>query len=581
MSVEEKWSCVLTNKVYGLGLAWDKAPGQMPLDLDLQAVIVDANGQIVDAVYFNNSYALKGAVQMANDQTTGESEGLDESIWVKINQLPESIKMVIFVVAAYSGGCLADAENGVLRICEGDLYHVVKEFPIEHSCAQADMVAMLLRDAQGIWTLQELTEPAENGSHFIDILEPMIGDHIRKFIKGAPAYQTVSFQMGKGSVVDLPHASALKRAIIAIGGEMPKDCDADADIDVSAVFFSASGKALGAVDSDRLQMFGFRHTGDGSAGSSELDDEAIGVTMDEIPDCVSQIFILMTVKDGTFKNVAMAYARVTDHLCTDLARFEFQGGIDEQGLVIGRFFRSPSRRWGFQAYGSFCKGPTWKEAQPELQALFSTPPHIASGVRRTLDDKGNPPVSGAKSEKPAAKKRAPKVAKEVSEAPPQEGTAEANAAKKQAGENPAPKKKAAAKPREAAPEVAGTEETSNTPAEVKEESQRPRNTELRSWKPSSDVPASCQTSQRNLNVSGLDSTGISSRTGGKKLTFRHSKLRQTFKAAPMDAEQTEAAAAPVESNELGPEERPVDERREIEEKPAPPCSWMCSRGRLW
>lgn len=581
MSAEERWSCVLKNHVYGLGLAWDNYPGQAPLDLDLQAVIVDENGQIVDAVYFNNSFALKGAVQMAGDHTTGESEGLDESIWVRINKLPQAVKMVIFVVAAYSGGCLADAENGFLRICEGDTHHVIKQIPIEHSCAQAGMVAMLIRDAEGIWIMEELKEPAETGSHFLDILEPMIGDLIRSYIHGAPEQQTVSFQMGKGSLIDLPHRSTLKRVIIAIGGEMPDGCEFDADIDVSAVFFSTSGKALGAVDHDRLQMFGLRHSGDGSAASSDLDDEAICVNMEEIPDCVSQIFILMTVKDGTFQNVTSAYARVTDHLCTDLARFDFSGGIDEQGLVIGRFFRSPSHRWGFQAYGSFCKGPTWKEAQPELKALFLTPPHTESGVRRTLTKgKAHTADSGATPQKPAGKKKAPKAAKEVSEAPPQEGTAEANAAKKHAGENPVQKKKTSAKAREAAPEVAGTEESSLASSEVKAETDRQatRSTDIRSWKPCNDVPASCRTVQRNLDPSEPDTSGNSPAAVGKALRFSHSK-RRVSKLEPTDAEQAQAAAAaaPMETNE----ERPVDERREVEEQPAQQCTWMCGRGRLW
>ncbi|CAE7877578.1 unnamed protein product, partial [Symbiodinium sp. KB8] len=53
------------------------------------------------------------------------------------------------------------------------------------------------KDANGKWWLYQVEEPAEHGEHFLDILEPTIGDIIRRRIDNAPKYQRVTFQMKK------------------------------------------------------------------------------------------------------------------------------------------------------------------------------------------------------------------------------------------------------------------------------------------------------------------------------------------------------------------------------------------------
>lgn len=75
---------------------------------------------------------------------------------------------------------------------------------------------MMEKDNEGKWWLYQVDEPAEHGEHFLDILEPTVGDIIRRRIDNAPKHQRVTFQMKKGTAVDLPK-NALKRTAMPWG----------------------------------------------------------------------------------------------------------------------------------------------------------------------------------------------------------------------------------------------------------------------------------------------------------------------------------------------------------------------------
>merc|ERR1712107_339816 len=101
-------------------------------------------------------------------------------------------------------------------------------------------------------------------------------------------------------------------------------------------------------------MFGVSHSGDSLAGSSQTDDEALQMDLTQVPSRVDQIFMLLTIANGTFQNVKSAYARVCDQDTRQLARYSVTGRRVESGLIVGRLVREPGKRWGFQAVGKYC-----------------------------------------------------------------------------------------------------------------------------------------------------------------------------------------------------------------------------------
>uniref|UniRef100_A0A7S4Q754 TerD domain-containing protein n=1 Tax=Alexandrium monilatum TaxID=311494 RepID=A0A7S4Q754_9DINO len=358
----------LSKARYGVAISWDRAKASV--DLDLQAVIVDCQGLIVDAVFYNNLSAFNGAVGHSGDRKVADGKAYTESIWVNLAKLPEPVVLIIFVIAAYGDCLLRDVTGGTISVLEDWVGCRVREAKIERAMADVDAVMMMRRLADGSWMLTEIEEPPSAGSHFLDILEPTIGEIIRKEIPGAPFVQKVKFIMEKGCSVDFQETAALKRLTVGISGKLPRGYVGSVDLDVSAVLFSQDGKILGAVDYAKDEKYGVAHSGDYCAGHSTADDEVITLDLLQIPAKVAQVFFLLTVAGNTFMAVETAYARVADQACAELARYEIPGGADENGLIIARIFRTGDKRWSLQALGMFIHADNWRSAEDILQQVF-------------------------------------------------------------------------------------------------------------------------------------------------------------------------------------------------------------------
>eukprot|EP00930_Biecheleria_cincta_P083276 TRINITY_DN72882_c0_g1_i1.p1 TRINITY_DN72882_c0_g1~~TRINITY_DN72882_c0_g1_i1.p1 ORF type:complete len:428 (+),score=103.16 TRINITY_DN72882_c0_g1_i1:123-1406(+) len=356
----------------GIGVSWDRVGNT--IDLDLQAVVVDNKGAIIDAVYYNNLKALK-SITHSGDEQTGDKAGLDEVIWVSLQKLPEHVRLVIFVVAAFSGGSLREVSNGALHVLEEKLDNEVARYGLEQTDAAVDAVAMLRRTDEGAWCLRIIEEPAREGRHFIDILEPVLGNVIRAEIPGAPRRMKVAFAMEKGSVVDLPETNAIGRIATGLGWDVSPSAGGDVDLDVSAVIFSGDCRPLGAVFFGQTEGFGLQHSGDNLTGEGDGDDEVIQADLMHVPAEAQQIFFVVNIYTNgvTFDNVSNAYCRIMDASGDEMARYVLREGRGERGLIIARLFREPGigsgGRWGFQALGKFCRGQTWKDSVPEMDKL--------------------------------------------------------------------------------------------------------------------------------------------------------------------------------------------------------------------
>mmetsp|Transcript_619 Transcript_619/g.1459 ORF Transcript_619/g.1459 Transcript_619/m.1459 type:complete len:554 (+) Transcript_619:28-1689(+) len=376
---------------YNVAISWD-ADGISKVDLDIQALIVDRSGFIIDAVYYNNLMVLNGAVVSWGDEKTGAKDDWDELVTVNLSKLPRDVALIIFVVAAYDGGCLREAANGKVGVIDTTTNRPVSEWKIEQSMADVDVVSIVKKCADGTWALFFVDEPAECGNHFLDILEPTIGDIIRSEISGAPACQRVSFQMEKGAKVDLPKTSALRRLTVGIGGTLPAGATKGVDIDICAVFFSESGDLIGAVDPEHSSMYGVESSPN-DPRNRHL-DEAMSLDLNQIPENVAHVFLLLIVIHGTFGDVDSTYARIQDQELHELLRHAITAGHHEAGLIIARIYRSAGDRWGFQALGTFFNhhGPSWKTHEAKQAMLHAINLDKSRGKKKKSKKKGHNPA---------------------------------------------------------------------------------------------------------------------------------------------------------------------------------------------
>jgi tellurium resistance protein TerZ len=325
----------------------------------------------MDAVYYNNLKALK-AVTHSGDEVTGEKSGYDEVIWVNINRLPAKAQLILFVVAAHSGGFLRDARNGFVHVLEESKDNELMKVPMERSKQNVDVVAKMSKKVDG-WLFTVIEEPAETGRHFIDIMEPTIGKLVRAEIPSAPKRLKVAFAMEKGTVVDLPQTSDIKFIKAALGWDTD---NGEVDLDVSAVLYDENAKERDAIFFGNLDGHGLTHSGDNLTGEGSGDDEVIQVDLQNVPLWVNQIMFSVNIysKGISFAQVASPYCRILDSSDFELARYELREAGKENGLLIARLFREVGDRWGFQAIGTFCRGQTWKDSLPAMAEVVRKRP---------------------------------------------------------------------------------------------------------------------------------------------------------------------------------------------------------------
>jgi stress response protein SCP2 len=88
-------------------------------DLDVVAFLCDANGKVQqignvdkdkgrffvggDIIFFNNLRHNSGCIWLTGDNRTGEGDGDDEQIIVKLNDLPSTYQKIVFIVQIYNG----------------------------------------------------------------------------------------------------------------------------------------------------------------------------------------------------------------------------------------------------------------------------------------------------------------------------------------------------------------------------------------------------------------------------------------------------------------------------------------------
>mmetsp|Transcript_70970 Transcript_70970/g.154213 ORF Transcript_70970/g.154213 Transcript_70970/m.154213 type:complete len:516 (-) Transcript_70970:163-1710(-) len=335
---------------FALALTWDSLTPGLELDLDLQCVIADKKGRILDAVHGSNRKALNGCVAGPVDGFLKGASNYQQMIWAQLSQMPASVRLIIFVLAAGNGCRLADVDNIKLVVLEEAYGHRLKEFSVSVAgIADTQVIALVKRCKDGSWTLRHSEEPGDiPGSHFLDILEPTIGDIIRQHIPHAPKEQKVTFRMEEDAMVDLRRAENLTRLSVGIGGVLKRNYKS-LDIDISAYFFTGDLNHIGVVGPDSEAMYGVEHFGDRGGPP----DQALSINLQEIPDEVSHIFVVLTACHGTLEMVETAYARLCDQSGGELAIFDINGSQHLSGLILARLLRRPKNHWAFHAAGIF------------------------------------------------------------------------------------------------------------------------------------------------------------------------------------------------------------------------------------
>jgi len=229
-----------------------------------------------------------------------------------------------------------------------------------------DLVGALVHSNGDEWFFRLIDVPAQGGQHFVDILEPTIGNFIRKVIVDAPPRIIAAFTMERGSVVDFPKTADMRQIVAGVGWDTGNE---KVDLDVSVVLMDHAGSHVETVSCHNRKYAGVTHSGDNLTGEGSGDDETITLELDKIPSSVQQlIFIINIFTDGkSFAEVANPYCRVVSSDGEEFCRYQLSQAGSKQGLLVARMSWDASRkRWNFQAVGIPCSGKTCHDSMPAV-----------------------------------------------------------------------------------------------------------------------------------------------------------------------------------------------------------------------
>ena len=166
-----------------LGLGWDAAaPAKRgffggrktaEVDLDASALFFDANGQALDAVYFNQLASKDGSTRHTGDNLNGAGEGDDETILVDLSTVSPAVAQIVFVISSYTGQTFDGVANAFTRLVDDSApgSPEVARFQLTDAGPHTAMImAKVSRQGSG-WTFHAVGERA-TGKTVMDLVTP-------------------------------------------------------------------------------------------------------------------------------------------------------------------------------------------------------------------------------------------------------------------------------------------------------------------------------------------------------------------------------------------------------------------------
>ncbi|MBF0614682.1 MAG: TerD family protein [Magnetococcales bacterium] len=172
-----------------MGLGWDARPqakkglfgflssgGDKEIDLDASVGLFDAQGMLMDQVWFRQLRSLDGAVEHTGDNLTGKGEGDDEQIIVALSRIPAKVHAMVFIVSSYSNDTFDTINNAFCRMVDASNGQEILRYQLSSHGSHTAMLMMSLYRKENGWSVRAVGEPAQ-GRTIADL-----ADRMRQFI---------------------------------------------------------------------------------------------------------------------------------------------------------------------------------------------------------------------------------------------------------------------------------------------------------------------------------------------------------------------------------------------------------------
>lgn len=164
-----------------MGLGWDAVRKKglfgsraQSIDLDASALLFDANGNLVDQVWFQQLTSKDGSVRHTGDNLTGAGEGDDESIRVDLAGVPANVAAIVFTVNSFTGQNFSQIENAFCRLIDESTETEIARYDLSGSGSHTAQVMAKVARSGGGWSMTALGIPT-SGRTFHELLPAIVG----------------------------------------------------------------------------------------------------------------------------------------------------------------------------------------------------------------------------------------------------------------------------------------------------------------------------------------------------------------------------------------------------------------------
>ena len=163
-----------------MGLGWDAAKKRglfgmrnQTIDLDASALLFNADGVLVDQVWFKQLTSKDGSVRHTGDNLTGDGAGDEESIKVDLRRVPPQVSTIVFTVNSFTGQDFSQIENAFCRLIDETGNTEIARYDLSGSGTHtAQVMAKVSREGAG-WSMTAIGAPT-SGRTFRDLLPAVV-----------------------------------------------------------------------------------------------------------------------------------------------------------------------------------------------------------------------------------------------------------------------------------------------------------------------------------------------------------------------------------------------------------------------